>query len=79
MVSFRARRRNPELVTPAHPTPHEYKSLSDIDDQHGLRYYAAGVEFFRRRHDVPAGDGVDPVRLIRGALAEALVSYYTTH
>lgn len=79
MVTFTALRRKPELVTPARPTPHEYKALSDIDDQRGLRYYPAGVEFFgaRRRLTESAGDvDDDPVRIIRVALAEALVSYY---
>ncbi|PUZ44405.1 hypothetical protein GQ55_8G088700 [Panicum hallii var. hallii] len=79
MVTFTALRRKPELVTPARPTPHEYKALSDIDDQRGLRYYPAGVEFFgaRRRLTESAGDvDDDPVRIIRAALAEALVSYY---
>ncbi|GJN06700.1 hypothetical protein PR202_ga24456 [Eleusine coracana subsp. coracana] len=77
MVSFRARKRKPELVIPALPTPHQYKSLSDIDDQHGPRFYPTGNEFFRAQHlSDPAGAGVDPVRIIRSALAQALVSYY---
>ncbi|KAG8088079.1 hypothetical protein GUJ93_ZPchr0010g11246 [Zizania palustris] len=78
MAPFMAHRRQAELVTPARPTPHEYKALSDIDDQLELRYYTAGVEFFRRcdaaGDDAAAGD--DPVMIIRAALAEALVSFY---
>lgn len=80
-VSFISRRKEQELVRPARPTPHEYKALSDLDDQRGLRYYPAGVEFFRCRRDnaaVPSvrDDTSDPVAMIRAALAEALVSYY---
>jgi hypothetical protein len=80
-MSFTSRRREPELVTPTRPTPHEYKALSDIDDQRCLRHhYPAGVEFFRCRPDagLPLAHGIvdDPVGIIKSALAEALVSYY---
>ncbi|TVU24996.1 hypothetical protein EJB05_27469, partial [Eragrostis curvula] len=78
-VSFTSRRRPQELVTPARPTPHEYKAVSDIDDQRSLRYYPAGIEFFRCRYDAAsasARDIADPVGAIRAALAEALVNYY---
>ncbi|KAK3119888.1 hypothetical protein QOZ80_9AG0677240 [Eleusine coracana subsp. coracana] len=79
-VSFISRRKEQELVTPARSTPHEYKALSDIDDQRGLRCYPAGVEFFRCRRDAGTPSARDiadePVGIIRAALAEALVSYY---
>ncbi|GJN28156.1 hypothetical protein PR202_gb16246 [Eleusine coracana subsp. coracana] len=79
-VSFISRRKEQELVTPARSTPHEYKALSNIDDQHGLRYYPAGVEFFRCRRGtgIPSARDIadEPVGIIRVALAEALVSYY---
>ncbi|KAL6900966.1 hypothetical protein ACP4OV_005642 [Aristida adscensionis] len=81
-VSFTSCRRKLELVTPAQVTPHEYKVVSDIDDQRGLRFYPAGVEFFRSRrppHAPSSSQGAaidDPVGVIRAALAEALVSYY---
>ncbi|KAK3119887.1 hypothetical protein QOZ80_9AG0677210 [Eleusine coracana subsp. coracana] len=80
-TTFTSRRRELELVVPAHPTPHEYKALSDIDDERGLRYYPAGLEFFRCSRDtadLPSGQAIadDPVSIIRAALAEALVSYY---
>ena len=32
---FKVHRREPELIKPAKPTPHEFKLLSDIDDQEG--------------------------------------------
>nr|CAB3495041.1 unnamed protein product [Digitaria exilis] len=74
MVSFKARRREPELVAPARPTPRETKALSDIDDQHALRYYETVIGFFRR---CSGDDGPeDPAEAARSALAEALVYYY---
>jgi len=78
MVSFKARRREPELVPPARPTPRETKALSDIDDQHALRYYETVIGFFRRCTDQNgAVDGPDnPAQAVRAALAEALVYYY---
>ncbi|CAN6283661.1 unnamed protein product [Urochloa humidicola] len=75
MVSFKARRRDPELVSPARPTPRETKALSDIDDQHALRYYETVIGFFRRCPD--ESDGPDDLaEVVRAALAEALVYYY---
>ena len=76
MVSFKARRSEPQLVSPARPTPRETKPLSDIDDQHPLRYYETVVGFFRncpgRTDDRPA----DLKGTFKAALAEALVYYY---
>ncbi|TVU02084.1 hypothetical protein EJB05_52450, partial [Eragrostis curvula] len=78
LTSFAVRRRDPELVGPARPTPRETKRLSDIDDQIGLRWHMPLVFFYRGR-----GGGVrhdheekDPVRVVRRALGEALVPYY---
>ncbi|PVH32252.1 hypothetical protein PAHAL_9G354000 [Panicum hallii] len=76
MVSFKARRSEPRLVSPARPTPREANALSDIDDQHLLRYYETVVGFFRT---CPGRTGSRPADLkgtIRAALAEALVYYY---
>ncbi|RCV43431.1 hypothetical protein SETIT_9G293800v2 [Setaria italica] len=78
MVSFKTRRREPQLVSPARPTPRETKPLSDIDDQHALRYYETVIGFFRRCPDQSV-DGPDDASLadaVRAALAEALVYYY---
>uniref|UniRef100_A0A0E0NZ38 Uncharacterized protein n=1 Tax=Oryza rufipogon TaxID=4529 RepID=A0A0E0NZ38_ORYRU len=75
MVKFTARRGKSELVAPARATPNERKYLSDIDNQHSLRFYATAVEFFQ----LCTFDGYkphDPVKAIRSALAEALVHYY---
>ncbi|KAI9116797.1 hypothetical protein K1719_012163 [Acacia pycnantha] len=70
---FTVRRRQPELITPAKPTPHEVKLLSDIDDQAGLRAQTPFVHFYRCE---PSMAGKDPVKVIREALAQTLVLYY---
>ncbi|RAL42862.1 hypothetical protein DM860_009369 [Cuscuta australis] len=64
----------PELVSPAGPTPNEIKYLSDIDDQEGLRFQIPVIQFYRR--DETNLNGKDPVKVIREALAKALVFYY---
>lgn len=70
---FTVRRRKPELVAPAKPTPHEFKQLSDIDDQQGLRFQIPVIQFYRND---PSMHGKDPVKVIKGALAQTLVFYY---
>ncbi|CAL5048714.1 unnamed protein product [Urochloa decumbens] len=72
MQTFAVRRRDPELVTPAAPTPRETKRLSDHDT---LRYQVPNAFYYRgrrRRRD----DDEDPAGVIRRALGEALVPYY---
>ncbi|XP_058103756.1 benzyl alcohol O-benzoyltransferase-like [Magnolia sinica] len=66
-------RREPVLVSPAKPTPYEFKNLSDIDDQQGLRCQIPIIQFYPSN---PLLGGLDPARVIRDALAEALVFYY---
>ena len=70
---FTVRRCKPEVVAPAKPTPHEFKQLSDIDDQDGLRFQIPVIQFYK--YD-PSMQGRDPVRVIREALAKTLVFYY---
>uniref|UniRef100_A0A453LDG8 Uncharacterized protein n=2 Tax=Aegilops tauschii TaxID=37682 RepID=A0A453LDG8_AEGTS len=75
MVTFTARRSEPELVRPARPTPVETKALSDLDDQWSLRFYESIVGFFRS----PPGESVKPGKVAKGikaAVAAALVYYY---
>ncbi|KAK1653278.1 hypothetical protein QYE76_071083 [Lolium multiflorum] len=75
MVTFTARRSEPELVRPARPTPVETKALSDLDDQLPLRFYESIVGFFKS----PPGENVKPGKVARGikaAVAGALVYYY---
>ena len=70
---FKVRRCKPEVVAPAKPTPHEFKQLSDIDDQESLRFQIPLIQFYK--YD-PSMKGRDPVRVIREALAKTLVFYY---
>ncbi|KAM7489481.1 hypothetical protein LguiB_026965 [Lonicera macranthoides] len=70
---FTVIRHEPELIAPSKPTPHEFKLLSDIDDQHSLRFHFPVVQFYpSNKENVHS----DPVKVIRDALAEALVFYY---
>ncbi|KAJ6422529.1 hypothetical protein OIU84_027487 [Salix udensis] len=61
------------MIKPAKPTPHEFKLLSDIDDQEGLRFHIPVIQFYRNN---PSMQGKDPVKIIREALAKTLVFYY---
>ena len=70
---FKVQRRQPELVSPAEPTPRELKHLSDIDDQEGLRFQIPVIQFYR--YD-PSMKGKDCVNVIREAISQALVFYY---
>ncbi|KAF5442609.1 hypothetical protein F2P56_035249 [Juglans regia] len=70
---FTVRRCKPELIAPSKPTPHEFKQLSDIDDQEASRFQVPVIQFYR--HD-PSMQGRDPVKVIREALAQTLVFYY---
>ncbi|XP_073102164.1 benzyl alcohol O-benzoyltransferase [Elaeis guineensis] len=72
-LTFKVRRHEPVLVAPAEPTPHEFKRLSDIDDQEGLRFQIPVIQFYRND---PSMAGRDPARVIREALAKTLVHYY---
>jgi hypothetical protein len=73
LPAFTLRRGEPVLVVPAAPTPRETKPLSDIDDAEGMRFYSSGIHLYRRN---PSKQGQDPARVIREALARALVPYY---
>ncbi|KAH7687109.1 Benzyl alcohol O-benzoyltransferase protein [Dioscorea alata] len=70
---FTVQRQMPVLVTPAKPTPHEFKYLSDIDDQESLRFQIPLIHFYRNE---PCMSDIDPAKVIREALARALVFYY---
>ncbi|KAL6594681.1 hypothetical protein ACP70R_048419 [Stipagrostis hirtigluma subsp. patula] len=72
-LAVAVRRREPELVGPAAPTPLEKKRLSDIDDQEVLRGHVPFIFFYRGR-ERQAGD--DPACVLRRALGEALVPYF---
>ncbi|CAL4933506.1 unnamed protein product [Urochloa decumbens] len=70
---FTVRRQPAVLVAPAAPTPRELKLLSDLDDRDSMRVQIASIYFYRRNE---AMGGEDPARVIRDAVARALVSYY---
>jgi benzyl alcohol O-benzoyltransferase len=72
-LTFNVHRNEPVLVAPAKQTPHEIKRLSDIDDQEGLRFHFPMIHFYRYN---PSMEGRDPAKVIRDALAKALVPYY---
>ncbi|XP_047045531.1 benzyl alcohol O-benzoyltransferase-like [Lolium rigidum] len=76
-LAFAVRRRDPELVGPATPTPQDTKRLSDIDDQGTLRGHVSFALVYRGRvpEDGDLAQG-DPVSVIRRALGQALVHYY---
>ncbi|CDP18599.1 unnamed protein product [Coffea canephora] len=74
-LTFRVTRQKPELVRPAKSTPRECKRLSDIDDQEGLRFQVPVIQFYRSDDD-HLHSRRDPVKVIREAIAKALVSYY---
>lgn len=72
-LSFTVHKCPPELVAPAIRTPDETKLLSDIDDQEYLRSHYSIIQIYRNESSMA---NKDPVRVIRQALAQALVSYY---
>ncbi|MBA0783777.1 hypothetical protein Gotri_001433, partial [Gossypium trilobum] len=72
-LEFTVRRCEPELVTPAKPTPYEQKLVSDIDDQEAFRFHVPLINFYQYE---PSMEGKDPAEIIREALAQTLVCYY---
>jgi hypothetical protein len=72
-LDFTVRRCEPELVAPIKPTPHEFKLLSDLDNQEGFRFQIRVIQLYRCD---PSMHGKEPVKVIREALAQALVFYY---
>ncbi|XP_047963825.1 benzyl alcohol O-benzoyltransferase-like [Salvia hispanica] len=72
-LTFSVTKKSPELLYPAESTPHEFKYLSDIDDQTFLRTYVRGINFYKKN---PSMEGKDPVKIIRKAISKALVFYY---
>lgn len=75
-LSFTVRRGEPVLVAPAEPTPHEFKRLSDIDDQEGLRFQIPVIQFYGNGNELSTTKGRDPAKVIKDAIAKALVFYY---
>ncbi|MBA0634875.1 hypothetical protein Godav_005207, partial [Gossypium davidsonii] len=72
-LEFTVQHCEPELVTPAKPTPYEQKLVSDIDDQEAFRLHVPIFNFYQYE---PSMEGKDPAEIIREALAQTLVCYY---
>ncbi|KAF5783918.1 putative benzyl alcohol O-benzoyltransferase [Helianthus annuus] len=72
-LTFTVRRRAPELIVPAEPTPRELKPLSDIDDQKRLLMQVSDIIVYSRN---PKMRNKTPASVIREALAKLLVFYY---
>ncbi|KAJ6752341.1 hypothetical protein OIU85_002743 [Salix viminalis] len=72
-ISFAVRRCEPEMVAPAKPTPHEFRQLSDIDRQLYLQFQSPHYNLYEHN---PSMQGKDPVKVIKEAIAQALVYYY---
>ncbi|KAH6808039.1 HXXXD-type acyl-transferase family protein [Perilla frutescens var. frutescens] len=73
ILTFKVTRKNPELIPPREALPYEIKYLSNIDDQDSLRLHVPGIHFYRKNLSM---EGKDPVKVIRDAIAKALVFYY---
>ena len=72
---FQVNRSEPQLITPAKPTPRETKMLSDIDDQEGFRFQVPFIIVYKNNPSMSKRE--DPVQVvIREALGRALVHYY---
>lgn len=71
---FKVTRAAPELIPPVAPTPKEFKELSDVDDQEGLRFQIPILQFYRGSES--KGRNQEPAKVIREAVGKALVPYY---
>ncbi|XP_065871505.1 benzyl alcohol O-benzoyltransferase-like [Euphorbia lathyris] len=72
-LKFKVHRGSPEFVTPAKPTPYEFKPLSDLENLDSFKIQIPGLMFYSH---IPSKNGVDPVEVIRKAIAQTLVFYY---
>lgn len=73
MLNFTVEVGAPELIRPEKLTPREFKYLSNIDDQTGLRNHIPFVHFLPPN---TAMHNNDPVVMIKQALSKVLVFYY---
>ncbi|XP_061988508.1 alcohol acyl transferase 1 allele GSa-like [Rosa rugosa] len=74
-LAFQVNRCEPRLITPAKPTPHETKLLSDIDDKQTLRFHVPFIIAYENNPSILLKQN-DPVKVISDALSRALVYYY---
>ncbi|KAK1262585.1 Benzyl alcohol O-benzoyltransferase [Acorus gramineus] len=66
---FKVRGKEAVLVGPARPTRHEFKKLSDLDDQMGLRFQIPALQFYRYNRFMA---GKDPAKVIKETLAKGI-------
>ncbi|KAK1362541.1 methanol O-anthraniloyltransferase-like [Heracleum sosnowskyi] len=66
-------RKEPQLIRPAEPTPHELKQLSQLDDQKDLYFHFPMAMYYKNN---PLMEGTDPVAKIKEAVSDALIYYY---
>ncbi|XP_021753963.1 methanol O-anthraniloyltransferase-like [Chenopodium quinoa] len=71
--TIKVARQEAVVVVPANPTRRELKELSDIDDQQGLRVRPQVIMAFKANRSKA---GKDPAKVIKEAIAKALVYYY---
>ncbi|KAM1033975.1 hypothetical protein TB2_036874 [Malus domestica] len=71
---LQVKRMQPELITPAKPTPRETKFLSDIDDKESLRFQVSVIMCYKNSPSL--NESRNPIKVIREALSRALVYYY---
>ncbi|XP_070679476.1 alcohol acyl transferase 1 allele GSa-like [Malus domestica] len=71
---LQVKRMQPELITPAMPTPRETKFLSDIDDKESLRFQVSVIMCYKNSPSL--NESRNPIKVIREALSRALVYYY---
>ncbi|XP_074269944.1 benzyl alcohol O-benzoyltransferase-like [Silene latifolia] len=78
-LTFKVMRHAPELICPANPTPYEFKELSNLDNNKGLRVHLPFILFYKN-HTSNINSSLrgfdDPAKVIKDAIAKALVSYY---
>ncbi|KAK9706634.1 hypothetical protein RND81_07G140800 [Saponaria officinalis] len=76
-LKFKVTRHEPELIRPAKPTPNESLQLSDLDSVNSLRAQHSFIQFYENRDNIePYLSSLGPSKVIRDAIAKALVSYY---
>ncbi|KAK9928271.1 hypothetical protein M0R45_025417 [Rubus argutus] len=69
---FQVNRSEPQLITPAKPTPRETKMLSDIDDQEGFRFQVPVIIVYKNNPSMSKRK--DPVQVFCSSRATADVT-----
>ncbi|XP_023513318.1 benzyl alcohol O-benzoyltransferase-like [Cucurbita pepo subsp. pepo] len=71
--TFKVQKCEPEVIVPSNPTPHEFKQLSDMDDQESFKFHVPLLNFYEHN---PNLEETDPAKIIKEAIAKTLVFYY---